>query len=217
MHPIKEISSNQLSPASEPNITIHDADALLTSALGYVPAGIQLRPFAVDPAPSQADLDDLLAQRIACGWRYDFIDTWVDEIKAGWRLIWFIHVPGVKESIGMTALTLYDPLDRSIADLHAPDLPGVRTEVSSLFVYPEYRNRGVATEAILMMEDVARGLGSTITTINTAAVGPTVAKYAKMGYVEYKPKEQKYPLEIVSAMGLPADYCYAAFLEKKLQ
>ncbi|KAG8903952.1 hypothetical protein FRB99_002475 [Tulasnella sp. 403] len=182
---------------------------------------IRLRPFHVNP-PSQEDIDNIRAQRIVCGWKVEYIPTWIKEIQAGERLMWFIHLPRTspaekpdEEAIGMVSLHLNDPQDATLANLRR-DPPGDRVEVSALFIYPQYRRKGYGEAAILMMEEIARGLGAKVSTMNTAAAGENMAKYGRLGYREYKEKELRYPLDEILACGWTEEHRYAAFLEKRI-
>ncbi|KAG9000007.1 hypothetical protein FRB90_011907 [Tulasnella sp. 427] len=180
---------------------------------------IHLRPWIVGSNSSDADMKEVQNQRIACGWNFERIPIWQDEIQRGYRHLWLIHVQtpeGLGEPAGMISLNLYDPADSSVANLRAPaPHTGDRVEIGSLFVYPKHRCRGIGEAAIRELERVAKEIGADTVTMNTAAVGESMRRYERMGYRQYK-KERKYPLEVVHALGLSEDYCDAAFLEKKL-
>ncbi|KAG8988651.1 hypothetical protein FRB90_002612 [Tulasnella sp. 427] len=180
---------------------------------------IHLRPWIVGSNSSDADMKEVQNQRIACGWNYERVPIWQDEIQRGYRRLWFIHIQTPEplgEPAGMISLNLYDPVDSSVANLRAPPPhTGDRVEIGSLFVYPKHRRRGIGEAAIRELERVAEEVGADTITMNTAAVGESMRRYERMGYRQYK-KERKYPLEVVHALGLSEDYCDAAFLEKKL-
>ncbi|KAG9018971.1 hypothetical protein FRB90_007735 [Tulasnella sp. 427] len=198
----------------------NEAAALLTPR-GDVPATpeIHLRPWIVDPAPSEADVKELHNQRIICGWHSERVPVWQEEIRSGARLIWFIHIQtpeGLSETTGMISLNLSDPVDLSIANLRAPPPnTGDRVEIGSLFVYPKYRRRGIGEAAMLELERKAEEVGAGTITVNTMALGEVLRRYERMGYRQYK-RERKYKLEDVLAMGLTEEHCDAAFLEKKV-
>jgi GNAT superfamily N-acetyltransferase len=183
---------------------------------------IQLRLFEVNP-PSESDLADLRAQRIACGWKVETIPQWVKEVQEGHRLMWFIcekaqESSHTMESIGMISLNLYDPEDPSIANLRAPDAQrGDRVEISLLFVYPKHSGKGVGGQAIRYLEDLGREMGARVVTMNTA-IGTHILEWykGKLGYKECRPREKRYLIEVVRALGMPDECVYAAFLEKGL-
>ncbi|KAG9050399.1 hypothetical protein FS837_005744 [Tulasnella sp. UAMH 9824] len=180
---------------------------------------IRLRPWVVVPEPSEADVEELKKQRIACGWHSERIPMWEEEIRSGTRYVWFIHLrtpTGSTETAGMISLYLYDPSDLSVADMRAPPpQTGGRVEIGALFIYPEYRRQGIGEAAIRELEQKAAEVGATTITMNTMALSENVRRYEKMGYQQYK-KEKKYLLRDIIGLGLPEEYCYAAFLEKEI-
>lgn len=124
--------------------------------------------------------------------------------------MWFIQLDDDPTSIGMVSLALYEPSDTTLAD------GADRTEVSALFIYPEYRKKGYGEQAILKVEAIAKEMGKKFTTMNTSAAGPNMSRYSKLGYVEYRERERKYPLHEILACGWTEEHCFAAFLEKNL-
>ncbi|KIO17835.1 hypothetical protein M407DRAFT_32495 [Tulasnella calospora MUT 4182] len=186
---------------------------------GSTSPDIQLRPWVVVPEPSEADIEELKKQRIACGWHSERIPMWKEEIQSGTRYVWFIHTrtpTGLTETAGMISLYLYDPSDLSVADMRAPPpQAGGRVEIGALFIYPEYRRQGIAEAAFRELEQKAAEVGATTITVNTMAPSETVRRYERIGYQQYK-KEKKYKLQDVLGLGLTEEYCYAAFLEKKI-
>ncbi|KIO17834.1 hypothetical protein M407DRAFT_32494 [Tulasnella calospora MUT 4182] len=186
---------------------------------GSTSPDIQLRPWVAVPELSEVDAEELKRQRIACGWHSERIPMWKEEIQSGTRYVWFIHLrtpTGLTEPAGMISLCLFDPSDPTLADLLAPPpKTGTRVEIASLFIYPEYRRQGIGEAAIRELERTAAGLGAAVVTMNTPALGENIRRYRRMGYQQYK-KEKKYPLKDVLACGFPEEYCYAAFLEKRL-
>ncbi|KAG8952032.1 hypothetical protein FRC04_005365 [Tulasnella sp. 424] len=201
-------------------ITKNQAEALLTpQGEGNTSPDIQLRPWIVDPEPSEADIEELKRQRVACGWHQERIPVWREEIQSGFRYIWFIHLrtpTGLSETTGMISLCLYEPSDLTIANMRAPPpQAGGRVEIGGLFIYPRYRRRGIGEAAIRELERKAEEHGAAVITMNTIALGENVRRYERMGYQQYK-TEKKYLLKDVLGLGLTEDHCYAAYLEKKI-
>ena len=190
--------------------------------------GVNVHYREVLPGPTiHEDAPILTKLRLDCGWKADAVPTWIVEIAQGHRLMWLIYdQPYLKPNnqvvaplpIGMISLCLFDPKDPTLANFSAPDesIRGKRAEVSSLFVYPEYRGRGVGTGAINYVEKIAVERGVDTVTMNTAAASRNLPRYLKLGYEEYKPRERKYPLHEILASGWTEEHCYAAFLEKRV-
>jgi len=183
----------------------------------------------IRPGPTMKENASILTQlRIDCGWNADAVPGWILDIERGYRLIWFIYNQpyrqptnpmNVRLPIGMISLCLYDPKDPTLANIAAQDdsIRGRRAEVSSLFVYPDYRRRGVGKGAIDYVEEMAAQRGVDTVTMNTDAAGTNLEIYLKMGYQEYKPREKKWPLDEVQTLGFTEEHCWAAFLEKRLE
>ncbi len=137
--------------------------------------------------------------------------------------MWFIRDKSQEslhamESIGMISLNLYDPEDLSIANLRAPDAQkGDKVEISLLFIYPKQSGKGVGGQAIRYLEELGRELGARVVTMNTA-IGTHILEWykGKLGYKECRPREKRYLIEVVRALGMPDECVYAAFLEKSL-
>ncbi|KAG8927857.1 hypothetical protein FRC02_007663 [Tulasnella sp. 418] len=184
---------------------------------------VYLRPLIVDPTPSETDIEALRHMRITCGWKVEAIPSWVIEVGNKTRLLWFIHLEPVEpkitaenKPIGMISLTLLDPRDNALANLVHPEQPGDRVEIASLFVYPEYRKRGIGASAISQLERIGKEIGAKWATMNTAAAGANMSLYKRMGYREFREREKRYPLKEILACGWTEEHCYAAFLEKQL-
>ncbi|KAG8846920.1 hypothetical protein FRB91_000346 [Serendipita sp. 411] len=54
------------------------------------PPNLYYRPITTPVSPQ--DMEQLRAMRVASGWYYDRIPTWINEIAAGQRLMWFIYL-----------------------------------------------------------------------------------------------------------------------------
>lgn len=176
---------------------------------------IELRPWVVVPKPSEADVEELMRQRVACGWDWYLVQTWEEEVSNGTRYIWFIDIrtpTGLTETAGMISICLYNPSDLTLANLRAPwPRTGDRVEGSSLYVYPKYRGQGICGAAIREMERKAAELGAAIITTNTMAPSANVQIYERMGYKQYKAPEKVYNPKMAAILGQSGEHCYAVF------
>ncbi|KAG8922574.1 hypothetical protein FRC01_013859 [Tulasnella sp. 417] len=181
---------------------------------------VELRPWVVAPQPSEADVEELRRQRMACGWGADRIPIWEQEIRNGTRYIWFVHArepSGRTEIAGMISLDLFNSSDPSLANFRAPgSLAGDRVEVCLAYVYPKFRRRGFWELMVQAAEDTAAELGAKIATGNTMSLHPKVRMYEKRGCQRYKPPEKIYDLKEMEALGFGEEHCYAAFFEKRI-
>jgi ribosomal protein S18 acetylase RimI-like enzyme len=131
---------------------------------------------AVEP-DSVEDREALVQMRIACGWQSLHVPFWLESIRAGKLLIWFIceltfdEIPGgVSHSpshdlIGMISLILEKtPSPENTVSLSQNQ----RVSITSLFIYPQYRGKKYAREAWLLVEDEARKMGAKSVEISTS-------------------------------------------------
>jgi ribosomal protein S18 acetylase RimI-like enzyme len=184
--------------------------------------------------------------RIASGWYYERIPSWLKEIETGQRLMWFIYLSDPMSQVLATAANSagsttnspltstsgssnqsgfqsYPPVGMVCLSLYNQEDPSLasfsqtgRTEICSLFVYAAYRPLGVGVAAIQNMERRAQMMGAVFVTLNTPAVERPLRKYTSMGYREYKSRSRAYSISDVRNAGLPEEYEVAAFLEKSL-
>jgi GNAT superfamily N-acetyltransferase len=154
--------------------------------------------------------------RIACGWSVEEIPNWLRQVAGGTRLLFFIYPSSSAKAkgrpAGMISLNLVSEKDRTLADFHNTG----RVEISSLFVYHEYRKTGVGAAAFNKLEEKARDMGAKVVTVNTQAPSPLVQRYERIGYNQYKEPKKIYPVVDILKLGLTEEYCFAAYLEKPL-
>ena len=68
-------------------------------------------------------------------------------------------------------------------DLATPPNQRHRAEVAKLLVHPDARRRGLARALMIALEEVARGAGRTLLTLDTWTGGHAEALYRSLGYV----------------------------------
>jgi GNAT superfamily N-acetyltransferase len=165
-------------------------------------------------SPPERDMEELRAMRIACGWHVEEIPNWLRQVETGTRLLFFVYPGSSAEGkpAGMISLDLLSEKDLSMADFRNTG----RVEISSLFVYKEYRRTGMGAAAFTKLEDKAREMGAKVAVVNTMLKGPNLQRYEKIGYKQYKEPKKVYVVGDLLRLGLTEDHAYAAYLEKPL-
>ncbi|PVG04587.1 hypothetical protein CPB86DRAFT_777870 [Serendipita vermifera] len=178
---------------------------------------------AVEP-DSIEDREALVQMRIVCGWNSQRVPIWLENIRAGKLLIWFIcepssdaisdgvNPPSKYDLLGMIGLIL-EKLDTTISlSQHR------RASISSLFIYQEYRRKSFARQAWLLVEEEARKIGAESIEINTAITSGMAPWYERMGYKRFKVIDNYYLEELIEEglINPSLERATAMFLEKYL-
>jgi len=125
------------------------------------------------------EFGELRRQRIACGWNHEreVIECWRNDMDAKMKTLFWITIRASTSDkepspnrAGHISLTYQkDPPDLEMAN---PDKSAI--EISNLFILPEYRKLGLATQALAMVEELAKsepygGPNCKALTLNTAS------------------------------------------------
>jgi ribosomal protein S18 acetylase RimI-like enzyme len=172
---------------------------------------------------SVEDREALVQMRIACGWQHLQVPFWLESIRAGDLLLWFICEPTFDD--GVNPSLSYDLCGMIGLVIETPPSPentislsqNQRVSISSLFIYPQYRGKKYARQAWLLVEEEARKMGAKSIEINTSIVNKMGTWYERMGYKRFKTIEEYYRQDLID-VGVTAskERCVAAFLEKYL-
>jgi hypothetical protein len=149
------------------------------------------RPDLGDAATLEADVDALAAilqAAVEGGAGVSFV---IPFAIADARRFWLDRVvPGVRDR-SRRVLVARSPgrSDGCIVGTVQLDLPWPpnqphRADVGKLLVHPDARRRGIARRLMLALEDLARGEGRTLLTLDTVTGAPSEALYRSLGYVE---------------------------------
>jgi GNAT superfamily N-acetyltransferase len=111
-----------------------------------------------------------------------FVPFSIDEARAFWR---GTVLPDVRT--GKRRVLLASDVDRIVGTvqlvLTMPPNQRHRAEVAKLLVHPEARRRGIARALMIALEDVAKGEGRTLLTLDTVTGSGAEALYSSLGYV----------------------------------